>query len=370
MKLGFISPMPPARTGVADYSAGLLPELRRHATVDVLDSPRAGYDNWIFQLGNNPLHLAAYRAALDHPGIAVLHDAVLHHLLLGTLDEQAYVDEFAYNHGEWMRDLARELWRSRSRSAADPRYFCYPLLKRVAERSRAVVVHNPAAARMVREAAPGAHVAEIPHYFVPPQLPGDRGPTRDRLGLAPGEILVAIFGYLRDAKRIESVLKAMPAVPRARLMLVGDFVSSDLERSLDPLLSAQDVIRFGYVPEAEFWRLAEAIDICVNLRYPGAGETSGIAIKLMGIGKPVLVTDGEETSALPELSVIRIDPGEPEVEMLAHYLRALAASDELRREIGSRATAHIADRHTLAAAAEKYLDLAAGRNLVANLQPG
>lgn len=350
--------MPPARTGVADYSAGLVGEMRRHASVDVLEAPRPGYDNWIFQLGNNPLHLAAYRAALAQPGIAVLHDAVLHHLLLGTLDEQSYLDEFAYNYGEWMRDLARELWRSRSRSAADPRYFSYPLLRRVVERSRAVVVHNPAAARMVREAVPDARVAEIPHYFVPPRLPGERGRTRDNLGLVPGETLVAVFGYLRDSKRVGSVLKAMPAVPWVKLMLVGEFVSCELERSLEPLLAAQKVIRFGHVPEAEFWRLAEATDICVNLRYPGAGETSGIAIKLMGIGKPVLVTNSEETSALPELSVIRIDAGEAEVEMLAHYLRALAESEELCCEIGRRAASHIADRHTLQGAVHLYLELA------------
>jgi len=358
VKLAFFSPLPPARTGVADYSAGLLGELRRHARVDVLEAPRSGYDNSIYQLGNNPLHQAVYRAAVAAPGIAVLHDALLHHLLLGMFHVEHYVEEFVHNYGQWTRDLARELWRGRSRATSDARYFQYPMLRRVAEASRAVVVHNPAARRRVLEAAPGARVVEIPHYFERPALSGDGRATRDRLGIATNEIVVSTFGYLRESKRIPSVLKAMEGLPRARFLLVGEFVSAEFEQALEPQLEASGAVRLGRVPEEEFWRLAEITDICVNLRSPSAGETSGVGIRMMGLGKPVVVTRGEEVAAFPELSVIRIDPGQAEVEMLAHYLRALAASAEMRREIGARAAAYIAERHSLEDAARMYLELA------------
>ena len=85
----------------------------------------------------------------------MLHDAVLHHFLLGQLDENRYVDEFVFNYGEWNRALGSPIC-----GAAGPprarisRYFDYPMLRRIAERARAVVVHNPAAARIVREHAP------------------------------------------------------------------------------------------------------------------------------------------------------------------------------------------------------------------------
>ncbi len=45
------------------------------------------------------------------PGVAVLHDAVLHHFFLGGENEEHYVAEFVYNYGHWSQDLARELWR-------------------------------------------------------------------------------------------------------------------------------------------------------------------------------------------------------------------------------------------------------------------
>jgi len=358
VRLAFVSPMPPSRSGVADYAAGLVGALRRRAAVEVTESPGGGCDNVLYQLGNNHLHWPAYRAALERPGVAVLHDAVLNHLLLGSLDESAYVEEFVYHYGEWLRDLGRQLWRSRSRSGADPRYFEYTMLRRVVERSRAVVVHNPGARRRALQASPAARVVEVPHYFTPPRPDPDPGETRRRLGLGGREILVATFGYLRESKRIGSVLKAMQAVPGARFLLAGQFVSQDLERALHPQLRAGGVIRFGHRPEPDFWRLAAAADICVNLRWPSAGETSGIGIKLMGIGKPVLVTAGEETTGFPELSVIPIDPGEAEVDMLAHYLRLLAADEDLRREIGRRAADHIAAHHSLEQAASLYLEAA------------
>src|ERR1035438_10034326 len=131
MTLGFYSPLPPARTGVADYAAALLAELRRHGPVDV--APER-CDVALYHLGNNPLHAGVYRRALQQPGVVTLHDAVLHHFLLGQLDEMSYVEEFVYNYGEWNRGLAGELWRGRAASGTDPRYFEYPMLKRVAER--------------------------------------------------------------------------------------------------------------------------------------------------------------------------------------------------------------------------------------------
>ena len=142
MTAGFYSPLPPARSGVADYSASLLAELRRLGKVEVAP---ARCDLALYHLGNNGLHAEIYRRALERPGVIVLHDAVLNHFFLGQLSEAAYIEEFVYNYGEWTRSLAQDLWRSRATSGSDERYFRYPMLRRVAERALAVIVHNPAA---------------------------------------------------------------------------------------------------------------------------------------------------------------------------------------------------------------------------------
>src|SRR5262249_44631453 len=151
-----------------------------------------------------------YERALDAPGVAVLHDAVLHHFLLGYLEEARYLDEFAFNYGEWGRGLARELWRGRAGSGADHRYFDHPMLKRIAERSRAIVVHNPAAARMVRTHAPRARVVEIPHLFFQPALPSGAEALRfrQRIGVGADRFLFGVFGYLRESKRLIEAIEA------------------------------------------------------------------------------------------------------------------------------------------------------------------
>ena len=148
MKVAFFSPLPPARTGVADYAAALLGALRRRGRSR--SRPRARRTSASITSATTSCIARSTRARLARPGVAVLHDAVLQHFFLGSLDERAYVEEFVYNYGEWRRGLAAEMWRGRAASGLGRRYFEYPMLRRIAEASRAVVVHNAEAARMVR----------------------------------------------------------------------------------------------------------------------------------------------------------------------------------------------------------------------------
>jgi glycosyltransferase involved in cell wall biosynthesis len=388
LRVGFFSPLPPARTGVADYSAALRPALGELCEVRVNSTDT---DVCLYHLGNNQIHRDIYLEALRQPGVAVLHDATLHHFFLGWLDRQAYIEEFVYNYGEFCRDQASALWETRRRSAQDPRYFEHAMLRRIAEASRAVVVHNPAAARMVARHSPSIRVVEIPHLFQPPELPPlqESLKWRERHGIKRGTFLFGVFGHLRESKRLIATLHAFDCVRRsgadAALLVAGDFASTDLERAAAPSLSENvrghsglrikksdvappaggspgffhnsRILRLPCLPERQFWTAAQAVDACINLRFPSAGETSGITIRMMGIGKPVLVTAGEETSPFPEDACIRIDPGLAETSMLADYMMWLCGSLATAREIGARAAAHIAARHSPAQAARAYVEL-------------
>jgi glycosyltransferase involved in cell wall biosynthesis len=360
MVVGLYSPLPPARTGVADYAAALLNELRRRGAVEV--APER-CDVALYQLGNNSLHAAAYKQALARPGVVTLHDATLQHFYLGRLSEAAYAEEFVYNYGEWNRALAGELWRGRAASGSDRRYFAFPMLRRALERSVAVVAHNPEAVRIAREHAPQARVVEIPHLFTPPALVCEAKVARyrQRLGVESNAFLFGVFGYLRETKRLLQVMEAFKRLraenPRAALLVAGDFVSSDLARAAAPLLGETGVFRRPHLNEGEFWLAAHAVDAAVNLRYPAAGETSGIAIRLMGIGKPVLVTDSPECARFPEDCCIRIAPGAAERESLLTHMRLLTSIPEAARLTGRRAAAYIQDHHGTGKAGKQYWDL-------------
>jgi hypothetical protein len=138
------------------------------------------------------------------------------------------------------------------------------------------------------------------------------------------------------------------------LLVAGQFVSKDLERSLAPLLASDGIFRIGYTPEREFWLHAAAVDACINLRYPTAGETSGIGIRLMGLGKPVLMSAGPETSRFPDAACLRVDSGPAEEDLLVEYMVWLAKFPEDARAIGGRAARHIREVHGPESAAAMY----------------
>ncbi len=363
MTVGFYAPLPPAPTGVADYAAALLTTLRHrlHIRLDSCDA-----DVCLYHLGNNSLHGGIYRCALERPGAVVLHDAVLHHFLLGLLDRSQYVEEFVYNYGEWHRDLAGELWEGRARSAGDRRFFDYPMLRRIADASRAVVVHNPAAVRMVLAHAPNASVREIPHLWAPPpEIPKSAvGRFRSHLGLGPRTFLFGVMGHLRESKRLLLIARAFEEVRLrgldAALVVAGRFISPDLERAFSPWLDRPGVLRIGWQTNEDFWLMAASLDACINLKHPGAGETSGITIRLMGLGKPVIVTEGQEVSRLPETACWKVAAGSSEVEELAGLMELLVRFPDMGHEIGQQAASYIARHHDLAAIADSYAEILRG----------
>jgi len=334
----------------------LLAHLRPLADIRIAD-PCA--DIALYHLGNNALHREIYRQALARPGLIVLHDAVLHHFLLGSLKESAYVQEFVYNYGPWRESLARRLWAGRSRSATDPRYFAYPMLKRAVETALGVVVHNSGAAAMVRAHVPHAHVFEIPHlhFGSAASTQWDTARLRDSLDVPRGAFLFGVFGHLRESKRVSTVLRAFARVRKVvscSLLFAGEFVSSDLERASAPLLRAPGIVRAGHTSEAEFARHAAATQACVNLRHPSAGESSGIAVRLMALGKPVLLTSCAENAGYPDSACVKIESGPAEEDMLAAAMIWLARFPNDARALGERAAAHIFRVHDPSAAARAY----------------
>lgn len=324
-----------------------------------------GEDLTIYHVGNNGLHWEIYQRAIEKPGIVILHDAVLHHLLLGQLTREQYVEEFVFNYGEWHRQTAEKYWERRGQSAADGAYFRRPMLRRLAERARAIVVHNPAAEQLVREHAPEARLAVVPHLFVPPREYSYRelDEYREReLGVAPGEVLFGVLGHLRESKRIATVLGAVDELRRqgltVRLLVQGEFVGAELERALTACLARPWVVRRGFLEEDEWWKMAWGLDVCVNLRWPSAGESSGIATRLMGIGRPVLVTRGAETAELPEVAVVKVDAGLAEKEQLTGFLAWLVLNKEARLAIGRHAAIHIGQFHEIGEVVRQVVALA------------
>ena len=99
MKVAYYSPLPPERSGIADYSALLVPALGRLVDVELVRRGRTrpvAADVALYHIGNDPeAHGWIVDALERRPGVVVLHDFVLHHLVagltLGRKDGRAYL---------------------------------------------------------------------------------------------------------------------------------------------------------------------------------------------------------------------------------------------------------------------------------------
>jgi glycosyltransferase involved in cell wall biosynthesis len=344
MTVGYFAPLPPAPSGVADHAAALLHGLRGRLDIAV---GKHG-DISIYHVGNNPLHREIYFTALRVPGIAVLHDAVLHHLLMGCLSRDEYLREFVYNYGEWRRELAGRLWDERSLSAADERYFKYPMLRRLGERSLVVIVHNPAAARMVLQHAPNARVVEIPLLAEPSFAVSEdeAAAARKSLSVLPNRFLFGVFGYLRPSKRIGSVAAAFRRTRGAELLLAG---AGDFH--------VPGAIRVRHTPQSTYAALCGAVDACINLRYPSAGESSSVALRAMLLGQPAMLTATQENARFTEGTYLPVTSGLGEPDELAHYMMWLISSRAAAAEIGRRAADHVRRNHLIDVVVERYVEV-------------
>jgi glycosyltransferase involved in cell wall biosynthesis len=319
MKVAVLTPLPPARTGVAHYSSMLLPALSKRVELDTLDdwSTRSldDYDAVVYQLGNNPHHELIYAEAMKRPGVVVLHDLVLHHLIvemtLARGDAEAYVAALEANHGApgaaWARGRAAGLHSEMGN-------FLLPASVEVAQRARSVIVHNQYACDRLRSFGVTTPIHVVPHPYV--------RETRVFPRTNSGKRVIGFFGFLTSAKRAEVVLDAFRMArardPRLELLIVGEPAPNvDLDA-----LRGEGIVMTGYVADDDFPRYYANADRFVNLRYPSAGETSGTLIRALDAGKPVAVSNYAQFAELPDDVVFKVPLGAGEVERLVEFFTA------------------------------------------------
>lgn len=358
--------MPPAKSGIADYSAVLVEHLSASADVEIINAARPGfnaaaYDAVVYQIGNNGYHDYVYETAVAHPGIVVLHESNLHHLMTDLTirrnDWDAYVEACGYDGGPAARAFAE---RVRALEVG-PDYEGVPMLRRLLERSKAVIVHSRAVEADVRRAGFNGPVARIPHGAWLPD--GDRLGFRDKLGLDDSTPLIGVFGFLKPYKRIAESLRAMRRLVRVRpdvkMILCGeahpDFPVAQLIRGLG---LEENVRMMGYVPIEEFTGYISACDIILNLRFPTVGESSGTLLRSLGLGRAVVVSNVGSFAEYPDAICLKVPVDAGEEDTLFEYLNLLVSRPGVARAMGERARQWVADECNWAHVAGMYRDFA------------
>src|ERR1700691_3033985 len=348
MRVAFFSPLPPCRSGIADYSETLIEHLKPLVDLEVFSDDRpfdaSRFDIALYHLGNNPYHGFVYEAALRHPGVVVMHESNLHHLIADLTirrdDWDAYLRACEYEGGPQALAHAR---RVRALEVG-PDYEGLPMTRRVLESARAAVVHSQFMVDEMHAAGFDGPVARIPHGAWIPE--SGRNAWRYRLGIDEATPLIGIFGFLKPYKRIAESLRAfrrlLRVTPAAKMILVGEPHPEFPLQSLIRTLGLSAAVRvMGFAPIDDFTGYMSACDIVLNLRYPTVGESSGSLLRALGLGRAVLVSGVGAFREFPDDVCLKVPVGAGEEDLIFEYLNLLASRPDVARALGERAARYV-----------------------------
>ena len=364
MRIAILSPLPPSKSGIADYTAALVDAISPLAAVDAFASLESlpdlsTYDAAIYQIGNNGDHAFVYHEAISNPGIVVLHEANLHHLIAEITirqgDWDGYMRAVEFDGGPRALEFARAV----RRLEVGPDYDGVPMLRKLLRRTRGLIVHSNYVGEIARQFGYEGPLAVIPHGAWLPEP--CRLPWREKLGVAADEPVIGVFGHLKPYKRIAETLRAFRRLvrqnPKLRMILVGqphpDF---PVEQLIDALDLREQVRVIGFAPIDEFVGYLDACDVIVNLRYPTVGESSGTMLRAMGLGKPVMVSSVGAFAEYPDDVCLKVPAGGPaEEDLIFEYLRYLTTNPGAAEALGQNAREWVAEKCNWTCVAEQYI---------------
>ena len=320
-RVALLSPLPPDRSGVADYTAATCAELGKlvdlHAFTETLDAKpvqglasirpigalphlMGGFDRVISVLGNSHFHRRIFDLLCRYGAACIAHDARMlgfYHGIFGTPRTLALASKEL---GRTVEKAELDAW------LADESTLKTLFLSEVIAASSPTIVHSPVTAQMVHEQLPGATVNHLPFSIYRPWpagalSPAARAAARKRLGLPDGEIVIATFGSIHDTKAPDECIWAVEQLRgwgiRASLHFVGG--SEHLGDGATALweliarLGLADHVVFGdrFVSERTYNDYLLGADVAIQLRTYGLGGLSGAVLDCAAVGLPLVTNN-------------------------------------------------------------------------------
>ena len=353
--IAMFTPLPPCRSGVADYNATLLPFLSRYFEIDLyvddcevsdpylranfmirphqqFASHANDYDAIVYEMGNSEFHAYMLDYLFRYPGVVVLHDAFLSGLF-GYLDFHAgesgrYMQEMLRSHGSRARRYFAPVQGTRDPVGGS--MIALPATKSVIDVAIGIVSHSP-----FNRDVTAAHYPEgwaAPYRIVnqmtrarPEIDAARRAITRIKLGIDERDLIVCTFGHVVWTKCGNLLLEAFQNSafgrdPRARLIYVGELAQDEFGHSLEEAIAASGIADrvsiTGYLDEERYELFLSIADLAVQLRTHSRGGTPKGVLDCLAHGVPVIVNNAASYEDYPDDVVLKL-PAEPSVYALA-----------------------------------------------------
>jgi glycosyltransferase involved in cell wall biosynthesis len=381
-RLAFVSPLPPLRSGISDYSAQLLPLLADTYQIDVIVEQdevsnswinthccvknvdwfvhhHADYDRVIYHFGNSPFHVYMIDLIEKVPGIVVLHDFYISHLINKRYEHGGFLESLYDSHGyhsildhDFNLDREQTIWN-------------YPINLSILQKALQVIVHSEYSQQLAKQFY-GDQVAN--DWSVIPllrQTPDSlsKADARTRLNIDSDDFLVCCFGLTGAIKLNHRIVNAwvqsdLFAKPNCKLFFVGDNDANQYGKDLLELIGNldkhQQITITGWTDESDFQRYLTAADVGIQLRAQSRGETSAAVLDCLNYGLATIVNANGSMAYLPDNVVHFIDNQFDDVD-LAQALNKLWQDEAYRQTLSTNGQTLVQEQHAPGACAAQYV---------------
>lgn len=383
-RLAYLSPVPSGKSGIADYSAELLPELARHYQIDVVvvqDEPvtdswllancpvrsvnwfrmhATDFDRVLYHFGNSHFHGHMFALLREIPGIVVLHDFFLAHIL-------AHLDFLMPDHGVWFQSmLVSHGWPAVRNhfveAGASKMVWDYPCNLPVLQLATGVIGHSENTFSLAQYWYSNFQTKDsalIPLLRVP-AFDSDKAAARAALGLADDDFVVCSFGLLGRTKLNHRLLQAWLASPLVadkccQLVFVGQNAGGEYGAEMVSTIASSGaaVTITGWTDTVVYRQWLAVADVAVQLRTQSRGETSAAVLDCLNFGVATIVNNHGALAELPNDSVCKLQD-EFADEELASAMAELRVNQALRLTTGQRGRQHILRAHQPRHCADLY----------------
>lgn len=354
-RVAMLTPLPPARSGVADYSAPMCAALAERVDLHVF-TPTSGasrpdgvaslgaltalpalssrFDRVVNVLGNSVFHLDILRSMLRYGGAAIQHDGRMLDLYAGHMGFERTERMAEAEMGRPLRP--NEIWHWLAGDFASEAL----ILRDVADTAEPLLMHSRAGVEDVSRRY-GVQAVHLPFslYRTMPEHdlePGARAAARARLGVPAGAVVLASFGYIHPTKAPVESIWALDILRGwgidAQLHFVGaPLMTVDALVQLVRELGLEKHVRFGaaFVEEQTYRDTLIAADAGIQLRIGASGSVSGALADCVGAGLRT-VASATLADALDSPSYVSAVP-----DVMTPVLVAEAMAELLERPISS-----------------------------------
>ncbi|CAI3788157.1 D-inositol-3-phosphate glycosyltransferase [Pseudomonas sp. MM227] len=387
-RLAYVSPLPPERSGISDYSAELLPELARHYHIDVIVAQSAISDPWVnancqirsvewfehnhrvydrvlYHFGNSSFHQHMFELIKRIPGAIVLHDfflsGIVAHLEFHGIVPGFWVNELYVAHG-YKAVQARFTVEQKAEVV-----WAYPCNLSVLRDAIGVIVHSEHSRRLATDwygQGDQDKWSYVPLLRVPDHsVSADKAAARRALGLEGYDLVVCSFGLLGPSKLNDRLLDAwlaspMAADPKCTLIFVGENETGEYGAQIFKRIKNQNggerVKITGWTDNKTFKSYLVAADVGVQLRTFSRGETSATVLDCMNHGLATIANANGGMADLPEQCVVKLQDNF-EVAELTEALVGLWRDPERRSLLSQKGRAEVHTNHSPRYCADKYV---------------